>query len=647
MAIGYQVTLGNGVLESGDYISASQSTFTSSTTIGSGNWSWSGVYEGDGLTYSNINDTGTYHYGTDGSVYFVPDNWFTTSGTAGVVNAPADMVEGTSGGDLIDILYSGDPDGDKVDNNDNTAGNNDDLIMAGDGNDTVQGSIGNDTIFGGDGNDYLTGYSGDDLIYGGDGNDNYDSDTGDDTFYGEGGDDWVAIYSNFDGESVYGGDTDETQGDMLEVYGDWVTGASITLTGDDAGTVTIGSETAYFGGFERYYSHSGDDTINASVSTADLSISMGSGSDSVLGGSGDDVIGGAAGDDFLSGGSGADTITGGTGADTIEGGSGDDNIDLGNDISRDTLVTEDFSGSDVVTNFDMSDFGDGTTLDQIDVSNLVDGAGNPVNAWDVTVTDTNGNGTGDAILTFPNGENLTLVGVLPSQVDSVPELYSMGIPCFASGMHIATPAGSAAVENLVPGDLVTTLEHGTQRVLWTARTEYGDGTGILPKRLQPIRISTGKLGNNKPLIVSQQHCILMQQAQTGEHFYIKAKHLAEETQLASFAKGRKQITYHHILLEKHGTLIANEIPSESFFPGPNALKMLNTLDLLKLLLLVPKLATTCAKEAYGDRAARVLFRSELRKFVLERSLTTAAVLYLDANSGSLAGLAQPNQPDFL
>lgn len=217
MAVGYLVTLGDGTLDSGDGISANQSAFTSSDVIGTGSWTWSGQYQGDGQTYSNVTDTGTYHYGSDGNVYFVPDTWYTTSGSASATTIPANSMSGTSG------------------------------------NDTISGDANDNVIYGGDGDDYLTGSSGDDIIFGGEGSDNYDTDTGNDTFYGEGGDDWVAIYDNMDGESLYGGETGETLGDMLEVYGDYAgVDVNVTFTGDGDGTVTFGGQTAYFWEFERF-----------------------------------------------------------------------------------------------------------------------------------------------------------------------------------------------------------------------------------------------------------------------------------------------------------------------------------------------------------------------------------------------------------
>ncbi len=59
------------------------------------------------------------------------------------------VVEGTGGDDLIDRFFLGDPELDQVDNNDNPAGTNDDVIQAGGGDDTILASAGDDDIDGG------------------------------------------------------------------------------------------------------------------------------------------------------------------------------------------------------------------------------------------------------------------------------------------------------------------------------------------------------------------------------------------------------------------------------------------------------------------------------------------------------------------
>lgn len=70
MPNGYLVTLGDSSLDVNDTIDESQVFFTIASTISAGGWNWSGIWDGNGLFYSNINDTGVYYEGTDGSVYF-------------------------------------------------------------------------------------------------------------------------------------------------------------------------------------------------------------------------------------------------------------------------------------------------------------------------------------------------------------------------------------------------------------------------------------------------------------------------------------------------------------------------------------------------------------------------------------------------
>ncbi|MDN5787941.1 calcium-binding protein, partial [Pseudorhodobacter sp.] len=98
------------------------------------------------------------------------------------------IVEGTSGDDLIDDLYSLDPEGDRIDANDNAAGNNDDVVLAGDGNDTVRSGLGNDSVDAGIGDDSVVGAEGDDTLIGGEGDDTLIGDFESDSSIGTRGD---------------------------------------------------------------------------------------------------------------------------------------------------------------------------------------------------------------------------------------------------------------------------------------------------------------------------------------------------------------------------------------------------------------------------------------------------------------------------
>lgn len=193
------------------------------------------------------------------------------------------IVEGTSGDDLIDLTYTGDPEGDMVDNNDEILpgeGPNDDIIEAYEGDDTVYAGVGNDEIDGGAGDDTIYGEDGNDEIIGGDGSDTVYGGKGDDVIDTSGG----APASDYGWPGVFPPDADPFD-DRDTVHGG--EGNDTITTGDDQDIITGGA---------------GEDTID--------------------GGLDDDTIDGGADDDFIIGGHGSDTIDGGEGNDEIWGGLG-------------------------------------------------------------------------------------------------------------------------------------------------------------------------------------------------------------------------------------------------------------------------------------------------------------------------------------
>lgn len=89
-------------------------------------------------------------------------------------------------------------------------------------------------------------------------------------------------------------------------------------TGDDPALTGTGGDDRIYGGDDRSFGNSGNDTIDA-----------GDGDDTVFAENGDDSVFGGHGDDTIQGNNGADTLIGGTGSDTLSGGGGDDVLDGG------------------------------------------------------------------------------------------------------------------------------------------------------------------------------------------------------------------------------------------------------------------------------------------------------------------------------
>ena len=159
----------------------------------------------------------------------------------------------------------------------------------------------------------------------------------------------------------------------------------------------------------------GNDLINGSFVEA-----WSGGSDKVD--NGDAGLAGSGGnDDYIRAGDGNDTVFAALGHDKVYSGTGNDLLYGG--LGDDRFILEIASDGDTITDFDLGDAdANGFTNDQLDVSDLLDGQGNPVNTFDVVVTN---DGSGNAVLTFPGGESLVLQGVSPSVVNQHGMLHAM------------------------------------------------------------------------------------------------------------------------------------------------------------------------------------------------------------------------------
>ena len=331
-------------------------------------------------------------------------------------------------------------------------------------------------------------------------------------------------------------------------------------------------------GTDTLFGGLGDDTLNGGTGADTLN--GGEGNDTLNGGADSDILYGGIGNDILSGGDGDDALYAGDGNDTLYGGNGSD-ILIGGD-GADTLVGGDGSDhfhagiGDTIIGGEDGDSGD---VDVLDLSGLgrikvVRDPLNPENGI-VKVLDAFGNVTGT--LTFSNIETI--------------------ISCFTPGTLISTQSGQVAIDALSVGDLVMTRDHGLQPISWIgAKTLDSDALRSNPL-LQPILIRRGALGPECPdrdMMVSRQHRMLIS-GPRAELLFGSNEVLVRATHLLSLpgvsAAALPEVTYLHMMFDRHEIVLADAAWSESFQPGDRTLGGMDADQRRELFSIFPELET--------------------------------------------------------
>ncbi|WP_372800160.1 Hint domain-containing protein [Paracoccus seriniphilus] len=152
------------------------------------------------------------------------------------------------------------------------------------------------------------------------------------------------------------------------------------------------------------------------------------------------------------------------------------------------------------------------------------------------------------------------------------------VPCFASGTLILTESGSRPIEQIAPGEMVMTRDHGPQPLRWRAQRSLTIRELRAHPKLRPIRIEVGALGidiPDRPLLVSPQHRILLRspiaQRMFGtQELLIAACKLTDLPGIRA-TSGNAPVTYVHLLFERHEILTSNGAETESLYPGKQAI----------------------------------------------------------------------------
>jgi hypothetical protein len=190
-----------------------------------------------------------------------------------------------------------------------------------------------------------------------------------------------------------------------------------------------------------------------------------------------------------------------------------------------------------------------------------------------------------------------------------------GVICFTPDTRLATPMGRRMIRDLQPGDMIETRDNGPQEVLWCGHRRMTGARLYAMPHLRPIRFKAGALGIGRPdedLLVSPQHRMLLKgraaQAlfNTPEVLVAAEDLLNDQTVIVDHTL--REVTYVHILLQRHNVIWANGLESESFHPSNTALDTVDPGQLGALLQLLP--GADANPHSYGDYARRNLSSSE-------------------------------------
>ncbi|MEP2717745.1 Hint domain-containing protein [Pseudophaeobacter sp.] len=245
-----------------------------------------------------------------------------------------------------------------------------------------------------------------------------------------------------------------------------------------------------------------------------------------------------------------------------------------------------------------------------DGSKVIDVLANDVDNTGGVLTITHVNGvavTAGSIVTLPTGQQIEVNadGTLTLHGDGDIEDFNFtytatngvnddtgivnasSIPCFVAGTMIQTPDGEVPVEQLQPGDLVQTRDDGKQPLRWIGkRSVAAEGD------FAPILIRAGSFGAHRDLMVSPQHRILIRDAYAellfGEgEVLVAAKDLLNDKSVCRCTGG--EVTYVHLLFDRHQVIFSEGLTTESFLPGPQTSGLFETKVLQEICALFPEL----------------------------------------------------------
>ncbi len=140
----------------------------------------------------------------------------------------------------------------------------------------------------------------------------------------------------------------------------------------------------------------------------------------------------------------------------------------------------------------------------------------------------------------------------------------IGVVCYARGTRLLTAAGERPVEQLHPGDTVTTLSGEEVTIRWIGHRRVNLACHPEPASVRPVRIAAHAFEDGMPrrdLLVSPEHALFV------DGVLIPARSLLNGSNVTQDAPDA--IEYFHVELDRHDVLLAEGVPAESYLDTGN------------------------------------------------------------------------------
>lgn len=178
------------------------------------------------------------------------------------------------------------------------------------------------------------------------------------------------------------------------------------------------------------------------------------------------------------------------------------------------------------------------------------------------------------------------------------------VVCFASGTQILTPDGPVAIDALQGGDLVICGDGVCRPIQWIGGREVDANQLAQNPELRPVRLSAHALAPGCPdsdLYLSSQHKVMIRDWR-AELLFGAREVLVPAFSLINDQTIRRDtdcnsVTYFHILLDAHHTLLANGVECESLMPAEMSQTALTPEARSEIFALFPEMVSDLS--AYG------------------------------------------------